>query len=251
MRATLITCLVVVAGCNSADVGDDARACPTANAALAAECEPRIAQCVPAASSVAAETFRGQFGSVAPDGTCQRAWPEMWLASCTEPLAVGVPDLRGLWADEGHVERIEQCGNLVLIVGENYTHGGFATGLPEDGVNDVRADGTCSTPIRVALRFDGPTLEFVVAGFVVVKRTLEVSDDGADELVWRFGPGLPEVARMRRRCTLADVPPTASSGLPGSYSERVRVEPFEAVELELGALWGVEAAHDAEEARRE
>jgi hypothetical protein len=188
--------------------------CPTANPAFAPGCEPSLAGCVDRAQSVPAASFRGRFGSVAPDGGCQAAWPEPWLATCTEPLANGVPDMRGLWADEGHVERIEQCGNLIIIVGDNYTHGGFVTGVAEDGVNDVRADGTCSQRIQVALRFQGAALEFFLSDFVAVTRTLEAAEDGTDQLVWRFGPGLPEVARMRRFCSLADVPPTAISGLP-------------------------------------
>lgn len=148
------------------------------------------------------------------DGSCQSEWPDLWLANCTEPLPPGVPELRGLWADEGHVERVEQCGNLVIIVGNNYTHGGYATGLVEDGVNDVRADGTGEQPIQLALRFVENALQFVVFDNIVVTRTLEPAADGADELVWCFGPGLFGAARMRRYCSLADIPPTAVSGLP-------------------------------------
>ena len=189
--------------------------CPTPNPAFSAGCEPALPACAALDASVPAESFRGQFGSTSPDGECQSDWPQPWLATCTEPLAEGVPDLRGLWADEGHVERIEQCGNLIIIIGDNYTHGGFATGVPEDGVNDFRADNTCAQPISVALSFEGQALQFVQNGQVVVTRTLEIAPDGSDELVWRFGPGLAELARMRRFCSLSEVPPTASSGLPG------------------------------------
>ena len=41
------------------------------------------------------------------------------LAECTEPLAEGVVDMRGLWygvaGRVGHLERIEQCGNRVVV----------------------------------------------------------------------------------------------------------------------------------------
>ena len=203
-------------GSDSGDGADMAQSafCPTPNPAFLAGCEPVLPNCDATTTGVMAESFRGTFGSVGADGSCQSEWPDLWLANCTEPLPPGVPDLRGLWADEGHVERVEQCGNLVIIVGDNYTHGGYATGLVEDGVNDVRADGTCEQPIQVALRFVDNALQFVVFDNIVVTRTLEPAADGADELVWRFGPGLSEVARMRRYCSLADIPPTAVSGLP-------------------------------------
>lgn len=185
--------------------------CPTANLVFSDGCEPVVASCRPPAEGRDAESYRGTFGSVTVDG-CQSDWPTPWLADCTEPLPPGVPDLRGLWADEGHVERIEQCGNLVIIVGDNYTHGGFATGEVVDGVDDFAADGACTRPIQVALAYEGNTLQFRVGSVVVVTRTLEVAADGRDELVWVFGT--EERARMRRFCNLAEVPPTAVSGLP-------------------------------------
>jgi hypothetical protein len=196
------------------DSGLSPEVCPSPNPAFSAGCEPALAACSSTTDAVLAASYRGTFGSVGSDGTCQNAWPDPWLSDCTEPLPEGVPDLRGLWADEGHVERVEQCGNLILIVGDNYTHGGFATGVVEDGVNDFRADGSCAQPIQVALRFNGTALEFVQGGTVVVTRTLETAADGSDELVWRFGPALTELARMRRYCSLSEVPPTAVSGLP-------------------------------------
>jgi len=189
-------------------------ACPTPNAAFDPACEPRIAACQPASIARDAESYRGTFGSVSAQGACQSDWPAAWLADCTEPLPPGVPDMRGLWADEGHVERIEQCGQLVIIVGDNYTHGGYATGEPDDGVNDFRADGTCAQPIRVGLAYEGNTLQFRQGSIVVVTRTLVVADDGADELVWVFAGS--ERARMRRYCNLSEVPPTAVSGLPAN-----------------------------------
>ena len=68
----------------------------------------------------------------------------------------GVPDLRGLWADAGHVERIEQCGNLVIIVGDTYTHGVTPRVWSMMG-SMIFGDGTCSTPIAVAF-YEGDAL---------------------------------------------------------------------------------------------
>ena len=203
--------------CCAADVGSEPTAlpeCPTPNEAFVEGCEPAVPACEAGLAPVSASSFRGAFGSVQEDGECQSDWPAPYLAACTEPLPAGVPDMRGLWADAGHVERVEQCGDLVIIVGDNYTHGGYATGEVADGVQDYRADGTCSQPIEVALTFEGSVLQFHNNGVLVVTRTLEVADDGEDELVWRFGPAQAEVARMRRYCSLADVPETAVSGLP-------------------------------------
>ena len=190
--------------------------CPTSNVAFTADCEPAIPACKMGLEPRSAESYRGTFGSVSANGSCQSQWPEPILAACTEPLPEGVPDMRGLWADSGHVERVEQCGNLVIIVGDTYTHGGYATGLVDDGVNDFRGDGSCSTPIAVALTYEGDALQFLLNGeTVVVTRTLETADDGGVELVWRYGPALQEVARMRRHCQLSDVPETAVTGMPG------------------------------------
>lgn len=200
---------------SAADVGAPAvAACPTPNDAFVEGCEPLVPACEAGLLSVSAASYEGSFGSLTAEGECQSAWPAPYLSGCTEPLPDGVPDLRGLWADEGHVERVEQCGDLVIIVGENYTHGGYATGDVADGVDDFRADGLCSQPIEVALRYEGGALLFEQGGLTVVTRTLEVAADGEEELVWRFGPVLAEVARMRRYCQLDDVPATASSGLP-------------------------------------
>ncbi len=189
--------------------------CPTDNDVFGLECEPAVPACEPGLEPRSAESHQGSFGSLGDDGGCQSEWPDPYLAECTEPLPDGIPDLRGLWADDGHVERVEQCGNVVIMVGDTYTHGGYATGLAEDGVNDFAGDGTCSSPISVALVYEANELQFRLGGeSPIVTRSLEVAADGEDELVWRFGLGLPEVARMRRHCALEDVPATAGTGLP-------------------------------------
>jgi hypothetical protein len=80
-----------------------------------------------------------------PPGGYGKTFPPPVLATCTEPLSPGAPDLRGIWkvlrAERGgktappgdpiygYVERIEQCGNRIVDMG-----GGT--------VSDGRADGT-------------------------------------------------------------------------------------------------------------
>jgi hypothetical protein len=123
--------------------------------------------------------------------------------------------MRGLWSSPGHSERVEQCGDLVIISGSNYIHGGYATGRVGDGVNDFRAGSDCTVPIAVALTFEGNELQFNTAGLTPVIRRLEVAEDGVDELVWNVDPGLfsgsgnstglVEIARMRRVCSRSDL----------------------------------------------
>ena len=49
------------------------------------------------------------------------------LADCTEPLAEGADDIRGLWMGVegghiGHVERVEQCGERVVVTASGIIH---------------------------------------------------------------------------------------------------------------------------------
>src|SRR5256885_892933 len=80
----------------------------------------------------------------APAGGGHGEMPPPILADCTEPLAPDAPDLRGMWKaykveqagkvlDDHpltrHVERIEQCGDRVVITAGKIIH-------------DMRADST-------------------------------------------------------------------------------------------------------------
>src|SRR3989442_1776804 len=101
-----------------------------------------------------------------PAGGWQGPMPPPILAGCTEPLAPGASDLRGLWQAilverngqplsehplHRHVERIEQCGNRVAITSEGVIHDLRADGTLANGVNDVAA--AHGTKIRVAAVF--------------------------------------------------------------------------------------------------
>jgi len=65
------------------------------------------------------------------------------LAECTEPLAEGVIDMRGLWLGVsgrvGHLERIEQCGNRVVVTAYGIIHDFRADGTLKNGARDVGA----------------------------------------------------------------------------------------------------------------
>ena len=55
-------------------------------------------------------------------------FPQPILKGCTEPLSEGADDIRGLWQTVGeggrgnHVERIEQCGNRVVVTSSGLIH---------------------------------------------------------------------------------------------------------------------------------
>lgn len=125
-----------------------------------------------------------------------REWPDPVLAGCDEPLADGVPDLRGVWqvhegALKGHVERVEQAGNRVVITAGGVIHDMVADGTLAGGVNDVRSGS--SAPISVAARFEDGRLNLYPGdrGVAVVTRYLD-----GDELVWRYGPFRNRLRRL-------------------------------------------------------
>jgi len=102
--------------------------------------------------------------------------PPPVLTDCTEPLAPGATDMRGTWSpiDAPHlpIQRIEQCGNRVVITGGRVTHDMRADGTYENGVNDVAAR-TCD-PIRVSAQFIDGALVLRPEGFdLEVTRHLE------------------------------------------------------------------------------
>jgi hypothetical protein len=145
-----------------------------------------------------------------PPGGYGDAMPPPVLAGCAEPLIPGAPDMRGLWrvvavevevngepaaaaADHpafGHVERIEQCGDRVVITAGGVVHDMRCDGTEEHGVNDV-AEFDFETPITVVATFEDGVHTLRPVGIpVVVTRHLE-----GDELVWNY---LIFTARLER-----------------------------------------------------
>jgi uncharacterized protein (DUF1330 family) len=114
-----------------------------------------------------------------PPGGWSGEMPAPVLATCTEPLAAGAPDLRGTWKAYSierdgtpvtgnplgeHVERIEQCGNRVVITGGRVVHDMRADGSLEHGVDDI-ATATLA-PIKVAAVFVSGRLDLHPGGVV-------------------------------------------------------------------------------------
>jgi hypothetical protein len=104
-----------------------------------------------------------------PPGGYGASFPPPVLASCTEPLVAGAPDLRGvgktLRAERdgepvpagayiySYVERIEQCGDRIVDMGGGTISDARADGTIENGVHDVSVfDYT--TPIHVVASYE-------------------------------------------------------------------------------------------------
>jgi hypothetical protein len=132
-----------------------------------------------------------------PPGGYGEVMPPPILADCTEPLVAGAPDLRGLWRVvsvevggeavpehpvHGHLERIEQCGDRIVITAGGVIHDMRCDGTEENGVNDVGAvDYT--TPITVVATYEDGVHTLRPVGVPGVKITRHL--DGG-ELVWDY-----------------------------------------------------------------
>ena len=142
-----------------------------------------------------------------PPGGYGEEMPPPILAGCTEPLPPGAPDLRGVWRITtitwkagdppdpdpmaGHVERIEQCGDRVVVTTEGIIHDMRADGTLENGVHDVAAAG--GRDIHVVCTFEDGVHVLRPEGVPGVEVTRRL--DG-DELVWDSGPMF--TARLER-----------------------------------------------------
>ncbi|NNE73610.1 MAG: hypothetical protein HKN26_08105 [Acidimicrobiales bacterium] len=131
----------------------------------------------------------------APDATLD-GWPARTLDGCHEPLAPGVPDLRGVWEVyegrmRGHVERIEQAGNRIVISTGGLVHDMFCDGTLENGVDDIAGFG--GARIRVAATFEDGVHKLRPGAKRIVAVTRRLVDD---ELRWRYGPFQNKLRRL-------------------------------------------------------
>ena len=138
-----------------------------------------------------------------PPGGWKDEMPPPILADCTEPLAPGVVDMRGLWQayavevdgqprdDVSHIERVEQGGNRVVITAGGIVHDMVCDGTLENGVNDV--SGLNGAPLSVAATWkDGKHVLRPNNEAIAVTREID-----GDLLIWTVVP-LKRVTRMRR-----------------------------------------------------
>ncbi len=134
-----------------------------------------------------------------PPGGWVGEMPAPVLATCTEPLVAGAPDLRGTWKAYSierdgtpvtgnplgeHVERIEQCGNRVVITGGRVVHDMRADGTLEHGVDDI-ATATLA-PIKVAAVFADGRLDLYPGGVVAGKPPLVTREIVNGELLLNY-----------------------------------------------------------------
>lgn len=133
------------------------------------------------------------------------------LRECTEPLADGAADIRGLWIGVagdhvGHVERIEQCGARTVVTSSGLIHdsgpnstAGLTTNDTEGAVLFVIGDREFCPRTSASMVWNDGVLDFHVFGWgpVVVRRYL---DEG--QLVWEYADG--SVTRMKRICHLPE-----------------------------------------------
>ena len=141
-----------------------------------------------------------------PPGGYGDAFPDPVLAGCTEALVAGAPDLRGTWqvvAVEvdgapapathpvwGHVERVEQCGDRLVVTGSGIIHDMRCDGTVEHGVHDVMQTDFATEITVVATYEDGVHVRRPVGTpFEVTRRR-----DG-DEMIWTY---VGFTARLRR-----------------------------------------------------
>lgn len=133
-----------------------------------------------------------------PPGGYGDVLPPPVLDGCDDPLVEGAPDLRGSWrvvsiegGDRmlGHLQRIEQAGDRLVVTSGGVVHDMRCDGTEVNGVHDVSPQGmevhviaTYEEGVHVLRPVDIP---------VEVRRWIE-----GDELVWDYAGVF--VARLER-----------------------------------------------------
>jgi hypothetical protein len=127
-------------------------------------------------------------------------FPMPILAECTEALADDAVDMRGLWLAssgmEGHVERIEQCGNRTVVTSSGIIHDFRTDGTLRNGARDVEPPSCLNT--FVSIDYEDGVMNFHPFGLPVTIVTRRIE---GDELVWTY-PAIEDPVRMRRICRL-------------------------------------------------
>lgn len=132
-----------------------------------------------------------------PPGGFHETFPVPVLATCTEPLVDGAPDLRGHWRaihmeragvqvepDDrfwSYMERIEQCGNRIVLMGGGTIADARADGTEENGVHDVSARDF-TTPLHVIASYEDGIFVLRPVGIPGIEVTRRLDTDG--HMVW-------------------------------------------------------------------
>ena len=147
-----------------------------------------------------------------PPGGYGTEMPPPILGGCTDELVAGAPDLRGLWEvvevavggepapdhpARGGRQRIEQCGDRLVVTAAGIVHDMRCDGTVEHGVHDVMQTDYATEITVVATYEDGVhVLRPEGAPGVTVTRRLD-----GEQLVWDYA-GL-FTARLDRIGTVA------------------------------------------------
>lgn len=144
-------------------------------------------------------------------GCAYEQFPLPVLRQCTEPLSPEADDIRGLWravegARTGHVERVEQCGERVVVTAAGIIHdygpnstGGLNTNDTEGMVLFSAGQRDFCPRTSASMIWDDGILNFYVFGWGprVVRRYMD-----GDQLIWEYADG--SVNRMERLCELPE-----------------------------------------------
>lgn len=155
----------------------------------------------------------GQLASDIPKGNTPGCaydhFPLPILRDCSEPLPGDADDIRGLWraisgARKGHVERVEQCGERVVVTAAGIIHdygpnssGGLNTNDTEGRVLFTAGSREYCMRTSASMIWEDKVLNFYVFGWGprVVRRYRE-----GKWLVWEYADG--SVNKMERLCQL-------------------------------------------------
>ena len=132
------------------------------------------------------------------------------LQGCTEPLPADADDIRGLWVGVsgrvGHVERVEQCGERLVVTSSGIIHdygpnatAGLNTNDTEGSVLFAIGDREYCPRTSASMVWNNKVLDFHALGWgpVVGRRYID-----GEQLVWEYVDG--SVTRMDRICTLPE-----------------------------------------------
>ena len=182
--ATALVLLVPACGQEEADMSDDPTPTEATGSTGAGAAPPGVgADDIPVAHT--------------PPGGWTGEMPPPVLGGCAEPLVDGAPDLRGTWevvevtADGeprpdhralGLRQRIEQCGDRLVVTAAGIVHDMRCDGTEEHGVHDV-AEMDKSTPITVVATYEDGVhlLRPVGLDGVEIRRRRD-----GDQVVWDY-----------------------------------------------------------------
>ena len=131
-----------------------------------------------------------------PPGGYGDTFPAPVLAACTEPLDQQAPDLRGIWqvievevngANDphhpviGHLQRIEQCGDRLVVTAAGVVHDMRCDGTEVNGVHDV-AEFDKTTQIAVVASYENGVHVLRPVGFEIEVTRRRAGDD----MVWQY-----------------------------------------------------------------